>query len=76
MPAKKESIWQLRLGLDEDRFAEHLAERQRISKNAVVNQVLRLLAKVENERASGARILIERRDTDGNKNVVELWLLI
>jgi len=73
---KRDATWQLRLGRDEDEIAAKLADRQRSSKNAVVNQILRLAGRIEIEQSRGARLLIERVGPDGVTNVVELWLLI
>ena len=76
MTRKRDATWQLRLGRDEDEIAAKLADRQRSSKNAVVNQILRLAGRIEIEQSRGARLLIERVGPDGVTNVVELWLLI
>jgi hypothetical protein len=67
--------WQLRLAPDEDDATAKLAGTRVVSKNDVVRSALRLLLRVEEERARGSRLLIERATGDGQREVVEVWIL-
>lgn len=76
MPRERElRPWQLRLAPAEDDQAERIAKRRMASKNDVVRHAVRLLARLEEEAAGGARLLIERGGAGGTVTAVEVWLL-
>jgi len=50
-----------------------MAQRRMVSKNDVLRCALRLLARLERETATGARLLIDRNEA--GREQVEVWMI-